>query len=412
MDFFQKILPKGDKKEDKKKKLSIQQLFGGQPRTFHGTGQSLGGNKPGLVFPVVISDPGSLGIRVEQRTNSQGTAIVSQVVDGTQAQAAGLERGDVLCFAGSNGQEEITYELFLEMARSPQRPLHFEVRRIPANAAPNPSGSSGASADAAHRRQAMIAAAEAREMAHKAKAKPIRNVTKTTLAREKQLQEQQQKQLQHQQQNQPSEESKRAAMAAKKGEMELAQQLGYNPYETAHATAGQARVATTTSQHGAIHASTKGSGNSNNNSNGNSEPSSLPAVAPPRDIPSVPDDVPTSEPSEGFSHALSVLISSTPDASVVATTCNIMRKLLLNATTKGQAASDDAAKFRKVRLQNAKIKAALVDVPGAMDVMLCADFQLVEQDGESMLIFPVNHTGPKWLPTALTLLDQQSAASS
>jgi hypothetical protein len=51
------------------------------------------------------------------------------VVPGSQAEAAGLKRGDILCFAGSNGQEEMMYDMFLDMARSGQRPFgtHFIV---------------------------------------------------------------------------------------------------------------------------------------------------------------------------------------------------------------------------------------------------------------------------------------------
>ena len=60
---------------------------------------------------------------MEKRPNSEGTAIVARVVEGSQAEAAGLERGDVLCFAGSNGQEEIMYDMFLQLAASDQRPL-------------------------------------------------------------------------------------------------------------------------------------------------------------------------------------------------------------------------------------------------------------------------------------------------
>ena len=44
---------------------------------------------------------------------------------------------------------------------------------------------------------------------------------------------------------------------------------------------------------------------------------------------------------------------------------------------------DSASIFQKVRLANPKIKAVLVDVAGAIDVMM-----LHEEDGESFLIFP------------------------
>jgi hypothetical protein len=48
---------------------------------------------------------------------------VNEVVVGSQAEAAGLKRGDILCFPLSNGQEEMMYDMFLELARSEQRPI-------------------------------------------------------------------------------------------------------------------------------------------------------------------------------------------------------------------------------------------------------------------------------------------------
>lgn len=103
---------------------NINNPFGGQ-RSFHGTGQSLGGSKPGTVIPIVLPQPGPLGVRVEKRKNSSSaTAIVHEVVPNGQAEQAGMQRGDILCFAGSNGQEEIMYDMFLEMAKaSTQRPI-------------------------------------------------------------------------------------------------------------------------------------------------------------------------------------------------------------------------------------------------------------------------------------------------
>jgi hypothetical protein len=59
--------------------------------------------------------------QIEKRP--KGSAIVNEVVPGTQAEQAGLKRGDILCFAGSDGQEEMSYEVFLELAQSDQRPL-------------------------------------------------------------------------------------------------------------------------------------------------------------------------------------------------------------------------------------------------------------------------------------------------
>ena len=89
-------------------------LFGGNTTTsFSGTGQSLGGNvKPGIVISITLSEAGPLGVKIER--SSTNTAIVSMVVPDTQADAAGIQRGDILCFAETNGTEEIDYDMFLE----------------------------------------------------------------------------------------------------------------------------------------------------------------------------------------------------------------------------------------------------------------------------------------------------------
>lgn len=93
------------------------------PTSFQGQGQFLGGTKPGKVFAVTFSNPGPLGVHVEKKSNTNAGAIVNGVVPGSQAEAAGVQRGDILCFAGSNGQEEIMYDMFLELAQGGQRPL-------------------------------------------------------------------------------------------------------------------------------------------------------------------------------------------------------------------------------------------------------------------------------------------------
>ena len=102
------------------------------------------------------------------------------MVAGSQAEAAGIQRGDILCYAGTNGEEEIMYNEFLALAASAERPLVFDVRRVESKAAKSDAGSKPAakstgssSAEAYARKQAVIAAAEARDKAHKAKTKPI-----------------------------------------------------------------------------------------------------------------------------------------------------------------------------------------------------------------------------------------------
>lgn len=90
----------------------------------------------------------------------------------------------------------------------------------------------------------------------------------------------------------------------------------------------------------------------------------------------------------------------------------ISKTLITNATTKGQKSGGDeeaAAKFRRVRLANAKIKAAIVDVPGNVELMLSVGFQLFpdEETGEDLLVFPPAYPGPDWLPTALRKMERE-----
>jgi predicted metalloprotease with PDZ domain len=127
----------GDDNESKKKKSGnnsnsnnnnpLAKVFSNMTTTttksFQGQGQSLGGNKPGQVIAVTFEHTGPLGIKVERKSNSTASAIVNYVMAGSPAETAGIQRGDILCFAGSNGQEEIMYEVFLELVQSGQRPL-------------------------------------------------------------------------------------------------------------------------------------------------------------------------------------------------------------------------------------------------------------------------------------------------
>ena len=276
-----------------------------------------------------------------------------------------------------------------------------EARRLkPGTAAVSAnSNTKKTSADAEARRQTMIAAAEARDKAHKSKTKTIKHVTKTTLDREKQKQEEAAKQQQQQSQEPLSDASRQAAAAAKQDEAALANQLGYNPYETSKSTAGQARNATTTVQHGNINAASAGD--------------HLPSVSPPKEAAQQEsdNDAMAALPNDAEEALVTVLSSNNTSA------ISILRKLIINATTKGQqqeslAAQDDndpSAKFRKVRLSNPKIKAAVVDVPGALDWMMVVGFQLVEDEAtqESCLVFPPPpYEEPEWLQSALKRMEQ------
>lgn len=375
---------------------------------FSGSGQSLGGTQPGKVIDVQLDDPGPLGVKIEKRPNSQGTAIVAMVVPDSQAHKAGIQRGDILCFSGSNGTEEIMYDVFIQLAASDQRPLCFEIRRVQSkatkktggdnSASSSSSSSSSLSAEAYARKQAVIVAAEKRDKAHKSKYKPAPK-SKTNLpallstAERQRLEEERLARVTEMATQEPmTEASRKAREEAKNREAKNAAQLGYNPYETSRATAGQARQATVAQSHGTMNGAGDGS-----------ESARLPAVRPPADTPEAKDDI---LPSPYFSEAFESVVTSNENAAAISSV-GIMRKLIVNATTKGQNRDDEAtaAKFRRVRLANAKIKAAIVDVEGALDVMLSAGFQLVEEDGESVLIFPPSADIEDWLPAALKQME-------
>ena len=348
------------------------------------------------------------------------------VVPDSQADQAGIQRGDILCFAGSHGQDEIMYDLFLDMAKSPQRPLRFDLRRIQASTSTTGTStttgstntsttnrghgtlllgsnmSSSTSADAYNRKQAMIAAAEAREKANKAKLKPVGkpssanpNAALRNYTSEEQRKMEQERLAQMLAQ-QESEATRQAKERAKREEAALAAQLGYNPYEIQKSTAGQARTATTTTKVGAITANHAGD--------------HLPSVAPPTD-PTSQTDLFDSVEDPHFLEAYHTLISSSQDITAIKSSITIVRKLILNATTKGQEQSDHdnddtASKFRRVRLSNPKIQSSIVNVPGAVEVLLACGFHLTEEDQESYLIYPMGYTGPDWLPAALQQLEQ------
>jgi hypothetical protein len=296
------------------------------------------------------------------------------VVEGGQAEAAGIERGDILCYAGTNGEKEIMYDQFLALAASDQRPLVFDVRRIESTVKKDED----TTAESFSRKQAVIAAAEARERAHKQKIKPIPKGKESNLLRKPTPLPT------HQGSHEPmSEEAKKAAEAAKADESVFAAQLGYNPYETARATAGQARNAAVAMTHGTIQ---------------NKEEMPAPNKAAP------PPALPVALSPE-FEDAYAALVTTNEEA-VVKKSIGIMHTLIVNATTKGQDTTEDAAKFRKVRLSNAKIKAAITELHGALDIMLSVGFQLTEEDGESFLVYPPAEPGPDWLPDALDQMKQ------
>lgn len=404
---------------------------GNSTATFSGAGQSLGGGTSGTVVAVTLSEPGPLGLQVEK--SSRGTAIVAAVVDESQARRAGLARGDVLCFAGSGGAEEIGYDMFLELAASAQRPLCFEVRRggVPpttkknaaaadnatatknGNMAPASASSSSSSAEAYNRKQAVMAAAEKRERAHQKYHKPIKKketaqlpTIVSTAERHRLERERLQRIADESASDAASAHGHRAAAvaSAKAAEQSTVEQLGYNPYAAQNLTAGQARHAATASTHGALRP----------------PPADLPSAAESNRPPAAVAPPPLAaaaigEPSLEFQHAFETTVTSSVDHAAVVNSVGILRKLIVNATTKGQQTtaggnSDDeaeAAKFRKVRLGNPKIRAAVTDMAGAVDVLLAVGFQLhADGDGESVLVFPPADPGPEWLASALQQMER------
>mmetsp|Transcript_14600 Transcript_14600/g.31775 ORF Transcript_14600/g.31775 Transcript_14600/m.31775 type:complete len:480 (+) Transcript_14600:27-1466(+) len=376
-----------------------------------GGGQSLGGSKPGRVLSVSLDQPGPLGMEVEKQKAAQttATAIIAAVVPNSQAEKAGLKRGDIICHPDSNGEQEIRYDQFLAMAKSGSRPLRFQVRRIESSILKGGDGRTGnkstagrVSADSYARKQAVIAAAEARDAKHKAKQKPISKTGK----RMDGLQPQQQT-YQHNHTN-DSEETRRAVAAVKQAEKNDAINLGYNPYQTNAMTSGQARTATVAVARGDINVE---NASSNITRGGDADVSSPGRVNKPSD-PTAQTEKPTPE----FEHAFSSLVtSSNSDHAALLKSLSIMRKLINNAITKGQQGNDEtSSKFRRVRLSNPKIKEAIIDIPGALELMMSAGFVLSENDddGETYLVFPPGEKGASWLGGALAMMESYENGGS
>lgn len=393
-------------------------------KNFRGGGQSLGGSKPGRVIAIQLDQAGPLGVQVEKRQGPSKSAIVSQVLPNTQASAADLQRGDVICVPGTDGEEEWPYSDFLKAASSNERPMIFDVRRIDAHASAAAAGkkSSNNTADAYAKRQAVIAAAEARDKAHKKKTKPIAKGS-SGLGGGKELNSAERKRIEEQREElarknaqegigtiELSEEAKRAVEAAKAGEVQHANTLGFNPYETNKVSAGQARTATVAVAHGALGGDDKKK-KSSKTASAAAAATAPGAVAPPNDPTSAAaddggDDLSSIDPQ--FDEAFETVALHTSNNTTAISSLTTMRKLIVNATTKGQTGDEEAsAKFRRVRLSNPKIKAAITDVHGALDLMMSVGFVLSENDddGETYLVFPPGSTGPEWLPRALKKME-------
>ncbi|KAL7540699.1 hypothetical protein ACHAWF_006758 [Thalassiosira exigua] len=389
-------------------KLGKMDLFNKSTKSAkpRGGGQSLGGTKPGRVFSVSLDHPGPLGLEVERRKNAQATAIIAAVAPSSQADKAGLKRGDIVCQPNSNGNE-YRYDQFIAIAKSGKRPLRFDVRRIESNLVSGGSTGGRGSVDSYARKQAVVAAAEAREAKHKATQKPIPKTGKR-------LDKPKQEKVYHHDQTVESEETRRAIIAAKRAEEEDAKNLGYNPYEAKAMTGGQARTATvamTAGEMKAQNASSKMTGTGENKT----ELSSPGKVNKPKDPTAESRKPPGHPPSPVFEEAFSIVVTGNADNAAVLKSLKIMRTLITNATTKGQQGSDEtSSKFRRVRLSNPKIKEAITDTQGALELMMSVGFVLSEhdEDGETYLVFPPGDEGPVWLGSALEMMESYAKGGS
>ncbi len=262
-------------------------------------------------------------------------------------------------------------------------------------------GTSGKSTVDAHaRKQAVIAAAEAREAKHKSTQKPIPKTEKRI--DDKELKNQQI--FDHALAN-DSEETRRAVAAVKQAEKEDAVKLGYNPYEAKAMTSGQARTATVAMVKGEINAE-----NAPPKIIGSGETSTPGRVLKPRN-PSAKSPEPSSE----FQHAFSILVTSSSDHAAVLKSLSTMRTLIKNATTKGQQGNDEASsKYRRVRLSNTKIKDAITDMQGALELMMSVGFVLSEndEDGETYLVYPPGEKEVCWLVSAVEMIDSYENGGS
>lgn len=366
---------------------------------YRGGGKSLGGSKPGELIHISLPNPGPIGVKVEKSSNGRGYAIISQVVSGTQAADANLQRGDIICHAGSDGEEEIMYEQFLHMAAASRRPLEFDVRRLSAIQSSNSSHNT--SAEAYSRKQAIIAAAESRDKTQKAKSRPIKK-TFNSMDSVKKSNETVNQTINDQTDSEPkSHEARVAIQDAKNRESDLANNLGYNPYDTVAMNAGQARNATVATSHGSIDAG-KQTSSQESTSKSNTTTTASVTSADKEDIQVF---------NETFEEAFAVLVTTNGDDSSLSQSLSIMRKLITNATTKGQQDDESAAKFRKIRLSNPKIKSAICDMHGALELMVTVGFQLVEDtdvvsEAETYLVYPPGNKGPSWLAKALRRMEQ------
>lgn len=203
-----------------------------------------------------------------------------------------------------------------------------------------------------------------------------------------------------------TEESRIAIQQTKKEEQLHAKKLGYNPYETARMNSGQAKTATVNKTHGVI--SDNSDSVTDNNAAANTQAPSPVNVANSTNLQGSDSRMVVDE---AFDEAFITLVTTSQTEDAVKS-LTIIRKLIINATTKGQAESsndtESAAKFRRVRLSNPKINETITHRNGAIDVMMACGFVLSdnELDGETYLAYPPGTTGPPWLQLAFAKIER------
>ena len=390
-----------DKLQNNKSKKDFKNPFAPKKNQNRGGGKSLGGTKPGKILSITIPSPGPIGVVLEN--TKEGSAIVASVADGSQAEAVGLQRGDVICFQDTNGMDEIDYRLFLDMTKSAARPLTFDIRRIESSAGKssllgsNPNiggGTRPIRADAEARRQAVIAAAESRDKQHKHKNKPMRKYLDLSAEQKKKIQQQKEelalKNATYMSNTPLTDEAQKAVEAARQDEVKHAAKLGYNPYESMKGTGQQGSTAVTDLNHGTMQADaasgTKAGKADEKASNSTSSSLQMQPIDP------------------AFDDAFTTLLTTNNDLDSVAKSLRIMRKLIQNATAEGQSEEK-----RRVRISNPNkhIDAAINQTEGALDLMMSVGFIIADhhEDSETYLMHQYEDK-PGWLTKALDQMEQ------
>jgi len=297
------------------------------------------------------------------------------------------------------------YEQFIQMSASSRRPLIFDVRRLSAIQSTSISNNK-TSAEAYSRKQAIIAAAESRDKSLKAKTRPIKktpkpNATDAVNKRNETMSPSGNNQIIKDQIKDISlsnEATLQAVHDAKSREIDLANSLGYNPFNAVAMNSDQARNAQTVSSHGNIEA-----GNDQNTE------SYVPSTNLDK---SIFDDDDMQVFNEAFEESFTLLVTTNGSNASLSQSLVIMRKVILNATTKGQQSDEESsAKFRKLRLSNPKIRSLICEMNGALELLISVGFHLSEDsdtssEGETFLMYPEGSSGPTWLGKALKRMEQ------